>query len=78
MRDYLARLEGILTPRCVLVIDNLLMGGEAALSEDAETRWARASLDASRAAARELMASDEWLFSLLPIGDGVGFGARRA
>ena len=78
VRDYLARLEGILTPRCVLVIDNLLMGGEAALSEDAETRWARASLDASRAAARELMASDEWLFSLLPIGDGVGFGARRA
>jgi predicted O-methyltransferase YrrM len=75
---YLQRLEGKLAPRCVLVVDNLLMSGEAALPEDADTRWSRDSLAAGRAAARELMQSGEWLFSLLPIGDGVGFAARRA
>jgi predicted O-methyltransferase YrrM len=75
---YLQRLEGKLAPRCVLVVDNLLMSGEAALPEDAETGWSRESLAAGRAAARELMQSEEWLFSLLPIGDGVGFAARRA
>jgi predicted O-methyltransferase YrrM len=75
---YLQRLEGKLAPRCVLVVDNLLMSGEAALPEDADTRWSRDSLAAGRAAARELMQSEEWLFSLLPIGDGVGFAARRA
>jgi predicted O-methyltransferase YrrM len=74
---YLQRLEGKLAPRCALVVDNLLMSGEAALPEDAETRWSRDSLAAGRAAARELMQSEEWLFSLLPIGDGVGFAARR-
>jgi predicted O-methyltransferase YrrM len=75
---YLQRLEGKLAPRCALVVDNLLMSGEAALPEDADTRWSRESLAAGRAAARELMQSGEWLFSLLPIGDGVGFAARRA
>jgi predicted O-methyltransferase YrrM len=75
---YLQRLEGKLAPRCVLVVDNLLMSGEAALPEDAQTGWSRESLAAGRAAARELMQSEEWLFSLLPIGDGVGFAARRA
>jgi predicted O-methyltransferase YrrM len=78
VQDYLDRLEGKLASRCVLVVDNLLMSGEAALPEDAETRWRHDSLAAARAAARDLMASSEWLFSLLPIGDGVGFGARRA
>jgi predicted O-methyltransferase YrrM len=76
--DYLRALEGKLAPRAVLVVDNLLMGGEAALPEDRETRWTRDALVAGRAAARELMASEEWLFSLLPVGDGVGLGARRA
>jgi predicted O-methyltransferase YrrM len=76
--DYLRALEGKLAPAAVLVVDNLLMSGEAALPEDSETRWTRDSLAAARAASRELMASEEWLFSLLPVGDGVGLGARRA
>jgi predicted O-methyltransferase YrrM len=76
--DYLRALEGKLAPAALLVVDNLLMSGEAALPEDSETRWTRDSLAAGRAAARELMASEVWLFSLLPVGDGVGLGARRA
>jgi predicted O-methyltransferase YrrM len=75
--QYLALLEGKLAPRCALLVDNLLMSGEAALPDGAPTRWSAESLAAGRAAARELMASEEWLFSLLPVGDGIGFGARR-
>jgi predicted O-methyltransferase YrrM len=74
--DYLARLGGKLAERAVLVVDNLLMSGEAALAPGEETRWAADSLDAARKAARELMASGDWLGSVLPIGDGVGFAVR--
>jgi predicted O-methyltransferase YrrM len=75
--DYLELLAAKLAPRCVLVIDNLLMSGEAALPEEADTAWDPSSLAAARAAARQLMQSPEWLFSLLPVGDGVGLGVRR-
>jgi len=76
--DYLALLYGRLTAGCVLVVDNLLMGGDVALGEDAEAAWSAEALTAARAAAAELMASPDWLFSLLPVGDGVGLGVRRA
>jgi len=75
---YLDLLRGRASERCLLVVDNLLMSGEAALAPDAPTSWSTDSLAAGRAAARTLMASDHWLFSLLPVGDGVGLGARRA
>jgi len=75
--EYLDRLQGKVGERCVLVIDNLLMSGSVALPDGQDTHWTPESLAAGRAAARELMASEEWLFSLLPIGDGVGFAARR-
>jgi predicted O-methyltransferase YrrM len=78
VEDYLRVLDGKLSARALLVVDNLLMSGEAALPDDHGGRWARESLVAGRAAARSLMASEEWLFSLLPVGDGVGLGARRA
>jgi predicted O-methyltransferase YrrM len=74
---YLERLEGRLAERCVLVVDNLLMGGFVGLPDGQETHWSAENLAAARAAARRLMASEEWLFSLLPVGDGVGLGARR-
>jgi predicted O-methyltransferase YrrM len=75
--DYLALLDGRLSPRCVLVVDNLLMGGDVALGDDAEAAWSAEALTAARAATRALMTSGEWLFSLLPVGDGVGVGVRR-
>jgi predicted O-methyltransferase YrrM len=74
---YLERLDGRLAPHALLVVDNLLMSGEAALSEGLDTSWGEASLRAARATTRRLMESPEWLFSLLPVGDGVGLGARR-
>jgi predicted O-methyltransferase YrrM len=74
---YLAALEGKLAPRCLLAVDNLLMSGEAALPENADTTWDADSLAAARRAARDLMNSPNWLFSLLPVGDGVGLAARR-
>jgi predicted O-methyltransferase YrrM len=75
---YLERLDGRFAPHALLVVDNLLMSGEAALPEGVETSWAEESLRAARRTTSALMDSPEWLFSLLPVGDGVGLGARRA
>jgi predicted O-methyltransferase YrrM len=74
---YLERLEGRLAPHALLVVDNLLMSGEAALPEGLDTSWGEESLRAARRTTKALMDSPEWLFSLLPVGDGVGLGARR-
>jgi predicted O-methyltransferase YrrM len=74
---YLQRLEGRFAPHALLVVDNLLMSGEAALPDGLDTSWSDASLRAARATTRALMESPDWLFSLLPVGDGVGLGARR-
>jgi predicted O-methyltransferase YrrM len=74
---YLERLGGRLSPHALLVVDNLLMSGEAALPEGLDTSWGEESLRAARRTTRALMESSEWLFSLLPVGDGVGLGARR-
>src|SRR5918912_1398154 len=37
--EYLALLEGKLARRCVLLVDNLLMSGEAALPDGAASHW---------------------------------------
>jgi predicted O-methyltransferase YrrM len=74
---YLERLAGRVAPRALLVVDNLLMSGEAALPEGLDTSWSEESLRAARRTTKTLMESPEWLFSLLPVGDGVGLGARR-
>jgi caffeoyl-CoA O-methyltransferase len=75
---YLARVEALLAPRALLVVDNLLMGGDAALPEGLDTAWSDEALRAARRTTKALMESEDWLFSLLPVGDGVGLGARRA
>jgi predicted O-methyltransferase YrrM len=75
--DYLALAEPKLSERALVVVDNLLMSGEVALPEDAETHWRPESLAAARKFNRELLRSDRWLGAVLPIGDGVGFAARR-
>jgi predicted O-methyltransferase YrrM len=75
--DYLRRLDGRFSPHALLVVDNLLMSGEVALPEGLDTAWSEESLRAARRTTEALMASPDWLFSLLPVGDGVGLGARR-
>jgi predicted O-methyltransferase YrrM len=74
---YIELAEPKLSERAVLVVDNLLMDGEVALPGEAKTTWNPASLAAARKLNAELMRSERWLASVLPIGDGVGLGARR-
>ena len=76
-RDYIELAEPKLSERAMLVIDNLLMSGEVALPEDAETRWNPESLASARALNAELVNSDRWLGCVLPVGDGIGVAAKR-
>jgi predicted O-methyltransferase YrrM len=76
-RDYIELAEPKLTERALLVVDNLLMSGEVALPENAETFWSDDSLVAARALNAELLTSERWLSTVLPVGDGVGLAARR-
>jgi predicted O-methyltransferase YrrM len=76
-RHYIELAEPKLTERALLVVDNLLMSGEVALPENAETFWSDDSLVAARKLNAELLASDKWLGAVLPVGDGVGLAARR-
>jgi predicted O-methyltransferase YrrM len=73
---YVELAEPKLSPRALLVVDNLLMSGEVALPEDAETGWAAESLDSARALNLELTRGSRWLGSVLPVGDGVGLAVR--
>src|SRR4051794_687319 len=47
-REYIELAKPKLSPRALLVIDNLLMSGEAALPPEAETWWRTESLEAAR------------------------------
>jgi predicted O-methyltransferase YrrM len=77
-RRYIDLAEPKLSERALLVVDNLLMDGEVALPADADTTSNPVSLDAARKLNAELLNSERWLASVLPIGDGVGLAARRA
>ena len=74
---YIELAEPKLSERALLVVDNLLMDGEVALPRGVETSWNPDSLAAARKLNTELLSSRRWLASVLPIGDGVGLGARR-
>ena len=77
-REYLELAEPKLSQRALLVVDNLLMSGEVALPEGADTRWGEDSLAAARAFNADLLASQGWLGAVLPVGDGVGLATRRS
>ena len=76
-RDYLELAEPKLSERALLVVDNLLMSGEVGLPEGADTFWSAENLAAARTLNRELVGSEEWVACVLPVGDGIGLGARR-
>jgi predicted O-methyltransferase YrrM len=73
---YVELADAKLSERAVLVVDNLLMSGEVALPEDAQTQWRDASLSAARELNVELTTGSRWVGSVLPVGDGIGFAAR--
>jgi predicted O-methyltransferase YrrM len=75
--DYLRKAEPKAAEHAALVVDNLLMSGDVALTDDSQAYWRPESLAAARAFNRELIDSERWLGAVLPIGDGVGFAARR-
>ena len=74
---YIELAEPKLSERALMVVDNLLMSGEVALPEGADTRWNPDSLASARRLNAELLVSDRWLGSVLPVGDGIGIAARR-
>jgi predicted O-methyltransferase YrrM len=74
---YIELAEPKLSERAVLVIDNMLMSGEVALGEGEPTGWREESLAAARRLNAELLNSDRWLASVLPVGDGIAFAVRR-
>ena len=74
---YIELAETKLSERALMVVDNLLMSGEVALPEDAETHWNADSLASARRLNAELLDSERWLSSVLPVGDGIGVAARR-
>jgi predicted O-methyltransferase YrrM len=76
-RRYIELAEPALSERALMVVDNVLMSGEVALSEGAGDRWSADSLAAARALNTELLASERWLACVLPVGDGVAVAARR-
>jgi predicted O-methyltransferase YrrM len=74
---YIELAEPKLSERALMVVDNLLMSGEVALPEDAETRWNADSLASARRLNADLLASERWLACVLPVGDGIGLAALR-
>ena len=74
---YIEIAEPKLSERALMVVDNLLMSGEVALPEGADTRWNSDSLASARRLNLDLLDSDDWLACVLPVGDGIGVAARR-
>ncbi len=77
-RSYLELAEPALSPRALLVVDNVLMSGEVALRRGApDTYWAADRLAGARILNAELLDSSAWVAAVLPIGDGIACASRR-
>jgi predicted O-methyltransferase YrrM len=76
-REYIELAEPKLADRALLVVDNLLMSGEVALAEGADTYWSAENLASARALNTELVSGERWLGAVLPVGDGIGIATRR-
>jgi predicted O-methyltransferase YrrM len=74
---YLRALEPKLAPRALVAVDNVLMSGEVAEAESADTFWAPDALQTARALNADLVGSEDWLAVVLPVGDGVALAVRR-
>jgi predicted O-methyltransferase YrrM len=75
-RDYIDLALPRLTDRALLVVDNLLMGGDVALPEGEPTSWNPDSVAAARELNRDLLSDGRWVGCVLPVGDGIGVAAR--
>ncbi len=75
-REYIELAEPKLRERALLVVDNLLMGGDVAAPPGAPTTWPEESLASARALNSELVGGSGWLGCVLPVGDGIGLAAK--
>jgi predicted O-methyltransferase YrrM len=75
-RDYVELALPKLSERALLVVDNLLMGGDVALPEGEPTSWNPDSVAAARELNRDLLNDGRWVGCVLPVGDGIGIAAR--
>src|SRR5919108_474340 len=62
--EYLRLAEPKASERALLVVDNLLMSGDVAQTDDSQATWRPQSLAAARAFNLELLGSDRWLGSV--------------
>jgi caffeoyl-CoA O-methyltransferase len=83
-RRYLELAEPKAAERAALVIDNVLMSGSVAFDDDVEVPdefggwWGPEQRRTVRSLNSELLGSERWLGSVLPIGDGLAFAVRLA
>jgi predicted O-methyltransferase YrrM len=75
-RRYLDIAEAKASERAVLILDNLLMQGEVARPKGQARGWNPDSIASAQAMNAELVSSERWLGSVLPVGDGLGFAVR--
>jgi predicted O-methyltransferase YrrM len=75
-RDYIELALPKLSERALLVVDNMLMGGDVALPEGEPTSWNPDSVAAARGLNAELLGDPRWVGCVLPVGDGVALAAR--
>ncbi|SEH12221.1 O-methyltransferase [Thermoleophilum album] len=74
---YLALAEPLLAPAALVAVDNVLMGGEVAWSDDRPGAWTPEQRSAVRDLARKLVASERWQGVVLPVGDGVALASAQ-
>jgi predicted O-methyltransferase YrrM len=75
-RDYIELAMPALSERALLVVDNMLMGGDVALPEGEPTSWKPDSVAAARELNRDLLGDERWVGCVLPVGDGIALAAR--
>jgi predicted O-methyltransferase YrrM len=75
-RRYIELAEPKLTDGALMIVDNLLMGGDVAAPEEADTFWSPENLASARALNSELVGSGDWVGCVLAVGDGIGVAAR--
>jgi len=75
-RRYIELAGPKLTDRALMIVDNLLMSGDVAAPEGADTYWSPENLASARALNSELVEDERWVGCVLAVGDGIGVAAR--
>jgi predicted O-methyltransferase YrrM len=74
--DYLELLLPLLSPRAVVAIDNMLMGGTVATGRG-DGNWTEDQIEMARALNARVVGMPDFEASLLPVGDGLLVAVRQ-